>query len=408
MSEWGGFSTLGAMPQADAMILGLVQVLACAVPACGLALLLRGARCPGGRAGAAMVGGLVVGLLLGPGVMGRVTPRWQEPVFRGGVSEAAALREEIERQRVERRALQESGVTDVALEEHDRVVMAPKRAELQQGLDRALAEHRAGLQLIQAVLCGVLVMLGVPSACARSGRLWRRTGERGIDTRWRDAGRGALGTVLAASIPGALAWWLLRDVKLAVGVAAALSVPGLVMLPCGLFIGCASGAGLAASAAMVGLWTVPATIVGVMAFVGLALCVGSERSGRASRRGERELGAAYTFVLPALVALGVVMIDPRGVVVTGAFIWLGVLAVLWSSDGRWLAWYLAGHRWTRAGQVVSAGASVGQLVVALACGWAGAADGVVAALIVGCVVIELTSGVRSSLARQMDGPADEG
>lgn len=395
------------MPQFDAIILGLTQILACAVPAWGLARLLRAARCPGGRSGAALVAGLVVGLLLGPAVMGRVKPDWQEPLFLGGVTQAGAFRAEIDLQRLERRALQESGVTGVALDEHDRVVMAPKRAELQEVLDRARTEHRAAIQLIQSVLCGVIVMLTIPAACARSGRLWRRTGEHAINTRWRDASRGLLGTVLAASIPAALAWWLLRDWKLAAGVAAALSVPGLVVLPCGLFIACASGAGLAACAAMVGLWTVPATIVGVMAFVGLALCVGSERTGRASRRGERELRVAYTVVLPALVSLAVVTIDPRGVAVTGLFIWLGVLAVLWSSDGRWLAWHLAGSSWTRAGEMVSAGAAVAQLIVALACGWAGAPDGVVAALIAGCLMIELTSGVRSTLARQMDGSPGE-
>lgn len=402
------------MPDAGPVILGLLQLLACAVPAVGLAAILRAARCPGGAMGAAVAAGIVAGLLLGPGVFGRVKPAWHDPLLRGGVEQAAALQAESDRQRIERAALEASGVTDVALEEFDRERLAPRRAEFQAALDRARAEFRSDFGLVQAVVASALLMLALPAACARSGRLWRRTGECAIDTRWQGAGRGALALVLAMSIPFALSMWLLKDLKLALGVAAALAVPAVVALPCGLFIASASGAALGACIAMVGLWTVPATVVGVAAFVALALCVGSE-SPRRREKAKRSGGSGWWggaavvgyVLVPTLTAMLIVGIDPHSVVSSGVFIWMTILALLWSSDGRWLAWRLAGFTWTRAALPVGTGASMVQLVIAAGCGWAGAPHGVVGALVLGALTIELTAGIRRLLARQMDGPLEE-
>lgn len=408
------------MPDAGPVILGLLQLLACAVPAVGLAAMLRAARCPGGLMGSAIAAGIVAGLLLGPGVFGRVKTSWHDSLLRGGVEQAAALQAESDRQRIERAALEASGVTDVALEEFDRERLAPRRAEFQAALDRARAEFRSDFGLVQAFVASALLMLALPAACARSGRLWRRTGECAIDTRWRGAGRGALALVLAMTIPFALAMWLLKDLKLALGVAAALAVPAVVALPCGLFIATASGAALGACIAMVGLWTVPATVVGVAAFVALALCVGSE-SPRRREKAKRSGGAGGAggwggwggavvvgnVLVPTLTAMLIVGIDPHSVVSSGVFIWMTILALLWSSDGRWLAWRLAGFTWTRAAMPVGAGASMVQLVIAAGCGWAGAPQGVVGALVLGALTIELTAGIRTLLARQMDGPLEE-
>lgn len=396
------------MPDAGPVILGLFQVLACAVPAVGLAAVLRAARCPGGVMGAAISAGIVAGLLMGPGVLGRVKPSWHDSLLRGETVQSAALQAELDRQRIERGTLDASGVTEVALEEFDRERLAPRRAEFQAALDRARAEFRLNLGLAESVVAGMVLMLAIPSACARSGRLWRRTGEFAIDTRWRGAGRGALATVLAMTIPFALSLWLLRDFKLALGIAAALAVPAVVGLPCGLFIATASAAALGACIAMVGLWTVPATVVGVAAFVALALCVGSE-SPRRREKASWWWGAAAVggVLVPTLTAMLVVTIDPHSVVSSGVFIWLTILALLWSSDGRWLAWRLAGFAWTRAAMPVGAGASMVQLVIAAGCGWAGAPQGVVAALVLGALTIELTAGIRTMLARQMDGPAEK-
>ncbi len=154
--------------------------------------------------------------------------------------------------------------------------------------------------------------------------------------------------------------------------------------------------------AMVGLWTVPATVVGVAALVGLALCVGSERPAHVAR--VRGVDLVHSVLFPGLACLTVVTIDPHAVVSTGVFVWLTALALLWSSDGRWLGWRLAGHTWTRAAAPVSAGSSMVQLLVAAACAWAGVAQGAVAALVLGALTIELTTGIRSALAQQMDEP----
>lgn len=390
------------MPALDPVILGLIQVLVCVLSASGLARLLSLARSPGGPRGAALIGGLVVGLLLGPGVFGRVSPGWYESVFVGGVRERAELRAEVDRQRIERKALEAAGATEVAAEEQEKTVHAPRRADAQRRADHAASEHRMRLDLVSGALCAAFVLLALPSACARTGRLWRRTGEQAINTRWKDARRGAFATVLSASVPGLVAWWLLRDAKLALGIAAAFAMPGLAALPCGLFIACAFGMMMAAGAGVVGLWTAPVTIVGVATFVSLALCVGSERKGRAARRGATERWWGEGVVLPAITALLVATIDPYAVAGTQMFAWFAVLSVLWSSDGRWLAWRVAGWSWSRSVESVNAGASASQLIVAVACSWAGLDGGAVGALVLGCVVIELTTGVRTAMAARMD------
>lgn len=390
------------MPELHPLLLGLAQALACAVPATGLAWLLRAARCPGGPAGAALCAGVIVGVLMGPGVFGRLRPDIHAPLFIGGVEQKAAFDREVDRQRVERAALEASGVSEVALDEHERLDAGPKRAEARGRLEAARAEHRERVHLLQAALAGVLLVLALPAACARSGRLWRRTAERAFDTGWKDAGRGAVGVLIAASVPTVAAWWLVRDWRMALAVGCAMSVPGLAGLPCGLFIAGVGGAAAASLVLVVLLWNVPITVTVVTALVALALCVGSERRTRAARRGATELALAHALVTPALTALALAPIDPHAAAGSGLFIWLAVLGVLWSSDGRWLAWRLTGWTWGMSGRMVGAGASLGQLVFALACGWAGLADAGVAALIVGCLVIELTRGVREALGAQMD------
>lgn len=390
------------MQAIDPLILGLLQVLLCALPAAGLARLLRLSGSPGGRRGAAIVGGLIAGLLIGPGVFGRVSPAWYEAVFVGAVRERAGLRAEVDRQHVEREALEAAGVTDVAVEEQERAVHAPRRAEARRRADHASGEHRARMDIVSGALCAAFVLLALPSACARTGRLWRRTGEHAINSRWLGARRGVVVTLLGASVPGFVAWWLLRDMRLALGIGAAFAMPGLAALPCGLFIACASGMLIAAGAGVVGLWTAPVTMVGVAAFVSLALCVGSERTGRAAKRGENERRWAEGLVLPTITALLVATIDPYAVVGTPVFAWFAVLSVLWSGDGRWLTWKAAGWSWTRGAEMVNAGASAAQLLVGAACSWAGLDAGAVGALVLGCVVIELTTGVRTAMAARMD------
>lgn len=383
------------------MLLGLAPALAALVPAAALAWLLRKAGCPGGSRGAAIAAGIACGLLLSAGVFGRLAPALHTDLFVGGREQAARLAGVAPAIEAERAALAATNVSPEAIEEHERRSLRPRLEEARAQVRLARDAFARQLDLWASFIAGGYAALTLASGVTRSSRLWRRTGERAIDARWRDAARGALSALLAASVPALAAWSLLGSVRLALGVAAAFAVPGLVALPSSVFIASAVGLALAGSAAVVGLWTWPATVLVVTAIVGLALGVGRERP--ADRPGTRSGSFPDALLLPGLVALTLASMDPHALGGSGLFIWTAVLAVLWSSDGRWMAARVAGFTWRYANLPVSHGASGAQVVFAAACGWAGVPDGAVAAILLGALVIELSSSIRAVLADRFDG-----
>ena len=103
--------------------------------------------------------GLIVGVLLGPLLLGQVAPRLYEAWFVGG----AEIRAEIEQRQHEHdeamQLLQATGVTDVAVSEaqaqFDRE-LAPRRAQLQQAVD----DHRRWLAgRLNALVIAVLALM---------------------------------------------------------------------------------------------------------------------------------------------------------------------------------------------------------------------------------------------------------
>lgn len=127
----------GALP-ADVLLGMTLAALAAAV----VAWILRGAGIAGGRPAAAVVGGLIAGVLLGPAVLGQSAPRLHERLYVGGIPERHALESLLARQAADRLALQAapSGAADP---DELRARHAAERAPLAAALESARARHRA-------------------------------------------------------------------------------------------------------------------------------------------------------------------------------------------------------------------------------------------------------------------------
>lgn len=135
-----------------------LALLIAAAAAAALAWLLRGAGIAGGRPAAALVGGLLAGILLGPAVFGHVAPGAFERLYRGGVAERLALRQTNARHRAELAAASITGPAPGALAE----VFArhnAERAPLERALNQAVAAHRRRLTAAGAGLLALTLLL---------------------------------------------------------------------------------------------------------------------------------------------------------------------------------------------------------------------------------------------------------
>lgn len=124
-----------------------------------------------------IVVGIVLGVLLGPAVMGRVSPATYNKLFRGGVSEQLAIQKYDSEQEKLRERLSNSGATEgVALEEFN-ARPRDERIVLLANLQKAQQAHRSGMMgrnvaIILALLALMLVETLVdPSQLAIRGRL---------------------------------------------------------------------------------------------------------------------------------------------------------------------------------------------------------------------------------------------
>jgi len=109
-------------------------------------------RSPGGWRGTAIVGGIVAGVLAGPGVLGQVAPSISQRVFAGGTEQREAYDDLLVRQRADIAALLAADVTGIAIEEqhaaHD-----IERTPFVEAIDAAEAERRsayAGIKIGRA------------------------------------------------------------------------------------------------------------------------------------------------------------------------------------------------------------------------------------------------------------------
>src|SRR5690606_14788385 len=124
------------------------------------ALLLRWARIPGGAPAAAIAGGILAGVLLGPSVAWRAAPDWSQRYLRGGVEAQRAL--VTHRQQMQRElAAMEAGSALPSAREERALVLRSQHEALEQ---RAAATRRAELdaRIWQALLLlsGALALVG--------------------------------------------------------------------------------------------------------------------------------------------------------------------------------------------------------------------------------------------------------
>jgi hypothetical protein len=172
-----------------------------------------------------------------------------------------------------------------------------------------------------------------------------------------------------------------------------------------------------------------------MTIVATGLCLGlmagfGFENPRTARRIRRSGGAiAHALALPAATALAAVQLDLHSLM--GAPMWKFwcaiIFAILWSSDGRWLAWMLAirmivrpekppmtrlrgmggcsaTHPWRDSAVCVNAGAGIAQLGLTIVLSAAGLADGsVIAAGLLGAAMVEVTRGMRAWMGAMVEG-----
>jgi hypothetical protein len=155
------------------------------------------------------LGALMVGVLLGPMVFGRIAPPLQRLIFRGGTDETMRLDRLTAEQDQQLAALKSSGVTETAIQEKQQE-WTTKIHEARAAIDRAEQRYRQPLDLLMAagVFPLVLIRLGIritggdPTAPMRPlmGMMW-------------------LGPMAAMALGGSLLEWA--------GVWAAAAVSGL-------------------------------------------------------------------------------------------------------------------------------------------------------------------------------------
>lgn len=387
-------------------------------------------RLPGGAPAAAVVAGVLVGLLLGPGVLGHLSPQWYHRLVGGAWAEADALTQLREAHRSAYEALAATGATEVALEE-----LVESQTQALVAAERRYLDARRGKDRAAGAVSLALVAIGLLSG-GWSMRRWG-SGER-VEAE-RTAGlvgavAGAIMAAACAAIPTALVliWLMDVPVRFAVGVGSAVAagsvLPALVWRG-----GTTSRAGPTAvrAAAMLSVlaaamlaWASPTecTLWMLLPALGLGAGVVLHRCVPIGRWMRRMLRAVLVGgVLPGLTAVLAARVDPARVVSEPAALIVLAVGLVTAGDGQffgaWLGLQAMGSSAERARaariaiDLVGAGVAPTQLIFAtvlLACGaLAGDAPSTSVALgliLVNAVVIELTTDAARRAARRLDHP----
>ena len=401
----------------DTRVIAIAAALGLGIASALVAWVLRRARVPGGWTAAAMLGGVVVGLLAGPGVMGRVAPETHRALFVGGVKESRELEGLAASHEAERAALKSAGVTPEAIQEH----ASTQREELKwprmalETAERVRSELLWWIGSLLAIVYCVIVLgprvmpVRRVSSSARSGE-----SERSRASAWRHAGVGLCGGVVCV-LPPALALHLIGGV----------AVPPSVMF--GVALGCcavplrgsraivlSASFGVAASAVLL-------MTAGVSTSLGLpAVCLAmlvALGPGRLPSESIGLLRIGLALVLPLVTALLTLGPDLRTLATDQAreFWTCLIVALLWSSDGRWggywLAWRLVGGHgsrstaWRDATTITNAGAGVVQVLIAALLASTGEfSDSMIAGALLGGLIVEMTRGARRWVLPMLESP----
>lgn len=389
-----------------------------------LAMLVRVAGVPGGRTGAAVLGGVLAGVLLGPGVAGRIAPQPFERAFVGGVQERREVEEREASHAREIAVVDEAGVTGTYVAD----LRARHEAEivpLRDALQNARASTRARLDAMTGGLVAAhLILTGL--VVGGLGRLMHAGMRRAREDRERsfsapDAiGAAALIMVVGVLTPVLVALWVLHlPARVGIGIGLAMAIPAIGaearprLLACalvGVAMGVAAGCSLAWGSFVMG------SLVGGGAIVMLVLAgTGGVRLPRDGRRGVGWILTGTT--LPVVAALTAMRCDPQVLADSKDFWIVAVMAVLISSDARWVAvgWAQrlfprgtggaapSARVWTGATGIVNSGAGMAQLTMGLVLHSAGLiAPEILAGLVAGAVAIEMTRGIRTRVGWMMD------
>lgn len=382
------------------------------VPATLFAAVLRRARVfgRGSEVAAAVVGGAIWGVLVGPGVMGVSWPDTYQQVFVGGQVQRETLQRLHREQAIELAVLQSSGATLEAVSEQ-RDSHSVERTPAEHALREAL-DSRSGVwdtvATVGAVTCvglGLLLRLSRRSRCPGTG------------------GRPSLLAGLAASlVPGTVG-----GVGLALGTGAAVwtSLAFGAVLSAGWILP-SSRARLVGRAGREPSLDATCTVSSSVGWLGLAAgakavwpalgALGAwlmwrqsgARWARPVRRGARL--ALYGIVAPCVSACALSRIDPYAVIDEGSF-WIAAgIAVIVGADGRWTCVFAVWRRmrpaesWRLAAERASAfalsGIGLGQCIAVVTLAAAGVLREIdIAALVLGAATLECAAGLYRVVSR---------
>ncbi|MEO0482915.1 MAG: hypothetical protein AAF138_04775 [Planctomycetota bacterium] len=320
------------------------------VSAC-LVWLFRRIRVPGGRPAAAVAGGLVAGVLLGPGVLGPLSPPLYERVVIGAHAEREAVGALMDRQAEARAALARSGVSDIAVDE-----LENRHAEA-----IALAEGTlADAEQMRARAAAALSLGGFAFAVLGAGLLGRRPLPGGRDEDDPGAIVGLVGGVMGGLVAGlataAIAHRLLgMDLQPAIGLGGAIGTGGLLApiatrwiprcgrsrLAAGLTLGMVvvGFAGVGWGAGLDGWgWWAP---IGLAWFAGLLIpaALGAGGAPRSAVRAVR--GWSLWIAAPWVIAEVAVRVEPTMIFHTGWVFLVLLIPLVGCGDGHGAGMWLA-------------------------------------------------------------------
>lgn len=415
------------------LLAALLGALGFTVAAALCAWILHGAGLLGGRPAAAVIGGVMGGLLLGGAVLGQLAPSLHERIYLGGVQERAALREAMRRDGAELAAMRAAGLPPDSINAA-RSAQQAARAPLQDALNAAESRRMDAHRLIALALVTMAAFaagsascrarrspaeathhvpapLSVAIPCAATFALLHLLA--GVDPPTALAAAGATGAGSMLLTPGR--WtpavgrqpgvWRVTAISLTFGVAIVL------------FAGLWARAGGQGQASLV---TIAAGLLVVLAWPAgllMQLCRG------APARARRLLKRAFLAVLaPASIAAAAVHLDfhllANGSLSGWAVVACLILATVAASDGRWagvyLGWLLFTRRRPRGSLMDVATETIGTgalLTQAVGASWlfsmgffarGGTQDAVaLACVLVGPVIVEPLIGVYRIAARTL-------
>lgn len=368
--------------------------------------MLKSARMPGW----AVMGGILAGLLLGPGVFGRILPAQFESYFVGGVEQRETRDQLISRQGADLILAREVDADEQYLanlhQQHDEELTSSETA-----LSEARWIHQQPLRLISCLIIALTLL----------GSITQLRAER--DQRQGFFAPLSIG-VGAAFLPGMMAFiatrWLWEEpIETALLVGSALAIGPWAL---GVIDREAADQAEYGGAHMVQMAGRCATIIG-LAGLGVSLWM----AGGGGRTGGLVWGLPMLalplswlirpvaapvmrrlvegILIPTLAALAMIKVDP----ILHFHIWMVLMMMLLGGDGRWFGAFFGamapgGRRSMRTMRLILGMMSCGPTMLAIAVIGAhtnAIPENLTLALILGAGLIELTTSARRTVARRL-------